>query len=521
MEIPDDIWIYIARFLAPQTLRGLYSVNRVFFELAFDERYRDISFVQIDSRSLRKVQRLMDPFVAKRVRRLRINPVWFKDAETTNLPFNDDSDVPGCFQGVQLSVPSLVRSLSTRLQITQKPLRPLHRIPRELIHQYSNEIISGFTNVISFVIVTRWVPHPKNLLPFLAGSWNTFGASLRKITLNAPLGEFQALLPPADMLVCLEELTLRFVTDMSRTDADADTNMLKNVIVPFVNQFSTRLLRLNIMSSALGDHSCVFLDMNQCPNLTSLSLDIAFYPPLLSKPEGLTKVLRDHADNLQHVRLQSHESFRLPSREGTSHDFFCRWMQEIVKDDDILANLQSLVIEPTNDLALPSSLETALPLIQRSCDSLTTLILTDRCLKFEDVTTLAKAFAHRPPMRGLKNFHVKTVSLNPQLFDMFAENLKGLDDLQISFLALLSDVKKEGIMEVDDEATDATDIKPFLKQMEGRLYPNWHLYSLWVWQLSHMTTQLAHNILSALTSSIPSLRMFHRADHANWHALFN
>jgi hypothetical protein len=59
IKVPDDVWYHIARFIRRGELRKLYSVNRTFFEIAMDERYREVTFGGLaDEKSLRRMTRV-------------------------------------------------------------------------------------------------------------------------------------------------------------------------------------------------------------------------------------------------------------------------------------------------------------------------------------------------------------------------------------------------------------------------------------------------------------------------------
>jgi hypothetical protein len=58
IQVPDDIWSYVAQFLPPKTLRNMLTVNRVFFEMAMDVRYREVHFLHVDSNSIKVLRRL-------------------------------------------------------------------------------------------------------------------------------------------------------------------------------------------------------------------------------------------------------------------------------------------------------------------------------------------------------------------------------------------------------------------------------------------------------------------------------
>ena len=44
MDIPFEIWLQIASYIPAVQIRNLYSVNRPFFRIAMDERYREVHF---------------------------------------------------------------------------------------------------------------------------------------------------------------------------------------------------------------------------------------------------------------------------------------------------------------------------------------------------------------------------------------------------------------------------------------------------------------------------------------------
>ena len=60
--------------------------------------------------------------------------------------------------------------------------------------------------------------------------------------------------------------------------------------------------------------------------------------------------------------------------------------------------------------------------------------------------------AQRSLRHGLKDLHIKLVSLSPQMFDLLAEKLPGLYYLSVRLDILLSDVKGEGITPLDGDA---------------------------------------------------------------------
>ena len=58
-DLPNEIWWQIIELLPTEEVQRLYSVNRPFFEAAFQKRYRfvDMNMLPIDKRRFRDLER--------------------------------------------------------------------------------------------------------------------------------------------------------------------------------------------------------------------------------------------------------------------------------------------------------------------------------------------------------------------------------------------------------------------------------------------------------------------------------
>jgi hypothetical protein len=56
--LPHDVWLHIAQFISPREIPGLISLNSLFFNLAMDSRYRQVSFAYLDNKMFRNLTRL-------------------------------------------------------------------------------------------------------------------------------------------------------------------------------------------------------------------------------------------------------------------------------------------------------------------------------------------------------------------------------------------------------------------------------------------------------------------------------
>jgi hypothetical protein len=57
-NLPVELWMHIAQFLSTEVVKDLYGVNRTFYHLAMDERYREVKFNCVDSDLLHNVESL-------------------------------------------------------------------------------------------------------------------------------------------------------------------------------------------------------------------------------------------------------------------------------------------------------------------------------------------------------------------------------------------------------------------------------------------------------------------------------
>lgn len=53
-ELSYDIWLNISRYIYKDQLKELYSVNRALFEIAMDERYREVSFLCLSEKDTQR-----------------------------------------------------------------------------------------------------------------------------------------------------------------------------------------------------------------------------------------------------------------------------------------------------------------------------------------------------------------------------------------------------------------------------------------------------------------------------------
>lgn len=53
IQLPHEIWEEICSFLDSNETKGLYAINSALFEIAMNERYRDISFTRHERKEVK------------------------------------------------------------------------------------------------------------------------------------------------------------------------------------------------------------------------------------------------------------------------------------------------------------------------------------------------------------------------------------------------------------------------------------------------------------------------------------
>jgi hypothetical protein len=183
-------------------------------------------------------------------------------------------------------------------------------------------------------------------------------------------------------------------------------------------------------------------------------------------------------------------------------------MSESINDNAMLANLQTLKIYPT---LLPAGLDALVVYLRRSSDTLTSLIVKDRYLLYHEVEVVVGVFVHRSPENGLKSLRLNIRTLTAELIDLLAENLPGLQVLELYIGDAITGDNASTIVSGGQalSCVFCANLKPlqetFRTEMEERSYNNWRLCDIGLWQGGSL---LSHDTMLLLSRCIPSVRSF-------------
>ncbi|KAJ7689012.1 hypothetical protein B0H17DRAFT_1067482 [Mycena rosella] len=425
--LPADIWQCVASFIPEYHLLTLISVNKAFYNIVLDARYREIHWAKLDPSMIKSLVRLRTPSIAGRVRRLHVR-AWFIE-----YLIRKESLEPPSY-GV-----STKRWVSRHLRLPSSPIRITpsasgrSSAARDILESMT-EAVRLMAHVTEYSFEWRDLSPTADTLKFLNAARTGFGVSLRKLTLHAQLGNFTNLLSTVDF-DNLEELELHFDHDLrDAKTGDQSRDLLRDAIAPFVNHFRRSIRCLLISSASTTDLSPLFYALNPFPHLRKFVARLAFDAVHLSDPRGLVRILRTNSDTISSVELG--RSFA--SSSDVAPDPRSTWLgltSALTLDLAVLVNLTTLKIPLLQDF------DATIACLRRSADTLTSLCLIDYFLAERELVELVQIFSHRPFDAGLKYLHVGVAYITPDVFDLLASRLPGLLNLNLVLLdATLSEV---------------------------------------------------------------------------------
>ncbi|KAG6916732.1 hypothetical protein DXG01_005552 [Tephrocybe rancida] len=436
-DLPHDVWCIVAQNLSPSRIHKLMPTNRAFLNIALDQKYRNIEWVQLDENIGMYLKRLQDPFVAVRVRRLHIR-AWFIQyllqreklfEGTLSNKFRKllGRKPPAVAGSEHISVLSRFGKLSS----SQKLLR------------YMGMALIQMVSVIEYRFEWGDLVINDATRDFIASTRRAFTASLFKLSLRARISQLKHFLPFADF-PHLAELELRFEYDPSDggspgDDVAADHNNEKTLVAsvaPSINALARSLRILIIASLGKGDHA-PFLDaLGPLPKLHSLTLRLSFTHLHLSDPSPITKFLNAHRSTLETIEVCPHPPERILHTIpfATSQPYYPPQNPRVVRVGSDLGRqwLQDTVwVGNATRLAIPAFDHRAtLELLRSAAGSrgLRKLRLMGRYMTLKEMEEILVALS---PCQVLSDLSIEIDELSVEVIKLLARNLPNLSSLTL------------------------------------------------------------------------------------------
>ena len=246
--------------------------------------------------------------------------------------------------------------------------------------------IRGMTNVVEFQFEWTDIPLTDDTKALLT-SITTFGANLRKLILHAHVLNFRDL-QTITTFIFVEELELHFdysaQTSSTKGNRNDEHQELLAVVLPLVVQSSRAMRSLLIFSSSSVDLSDFFAALPAMPRLQRFGAAIPFEKNIMSNSSGLLDFLRRHSSTLRHVHLSPNLPYRTDTVQLRKKEVWEPVNDTLLNDVALLCGLESLEV----------SLRKTIPLLRRSADTLTSLILKNYALSFVELTEVLIVFSH-------------------------------------------------------------------------------------------------------------------------------
>ncbi|KAH8810313.1 hypothetical protein DL96DRAFT_534550 [Flagelloscypha sp. PMI_526] len=487
---PREIWVNICRFLPPLALQHLYEVNHIFFELAMEQRYRQISLAYLTQSMLKTLLRLQDPEIAKRVKILHLHPHFVRDIlEKDALPIvpaatmrNKIYDMaknitdPGSLKFLRRKDGACrSRSLSFRTSkdLMKIVLDVLGNLPslEEYHIMWCGEGLSSINTAPVPFVLTAFTP------------------TIRKLSLDVSMDKLQSLFCSSSALDLpqLESLDLsvrvdpiweqQLSSDSERSLSVTEGDSFEPIMKLIANHRDT-LRNLSLSSREPLDWAPLFFSLPCITFLQTLSLSVPACAPHFGDPSGLSFFLNSHGPTLRSLKL------RVTQLSGGGIPV----ADEEHLDSWISAALSQVDLPLLRHLDITSSLiptNAAVRCIRRFTNSLHTLAFTGRTLPFSDIERVMFEF-DEPGLTGvpralwsLRCLRLGTVTLSPQLFDLVSSRMPYLERLELLVKEVVPSQGDCAIYYQEPaDMQDESQIAQFFDEMEKRSFPKWNIKTL-------------------------------------------
>ncbi|KAJ4471572.1 hypothetical protein J3R30DRAFT_1095505 [Lentinula aciculospora] len=494
VQLPVELWLHVAHFIPSTMLKDLISVHRAFFYAEMAKRYKEVRlkgfFQTSDNNILQLVDSLQVPFIRDCVQILRVRPCLLQEF----LPVAE-----------QRQHQDDTTSTSTSPDTTH-------------LHVKVKHIFSSFSNLVEYHLLwfERLFIGDSSIdilrAPMLASQ------HLRKLSLEASLDKLELFLSVEDVLPRLEELDV-LVRRRSDVDSGAPTVLQTSEqnlpnrfasLTSFINRHRLSLRRFSLSVIEALDCTPLFLCLHQqFPLLHEFCLSVPTEVPHIGDPSTLAHWMTWQRASLHKFTMKPY----LVTKSLLWEDSFEVWIETFLSHLS-LPDLRILKLKfyfPAKGIQ---------KLVRHFANTLDELDLGGHHMTFDQVAGVLKvlspvqgAFGVIPQVASrLSVLRLGKVTLSPELIDIFAETLPGLQEL---------DLRMEDAVPHKDEAPvyswsgsffrktrnqSPAQIEQFLNAMRSRTYPDWGLQRLSVWvSLLKLQNQYQPRYVELFERCIPSL----------------
>ncbi|KAF9467596.1 hypothetical protein BDZ94DRAFT_968545 [Collybia nuda] len=462
LDLPVELWLHILELLPKHYLRKMMGINRTLFELATNDMYQEIRFIDDGKEMVRIFDQLKYPHISRRVRHLYIRPGFFSRMDSVNLVQVKPKERPrgnGWKKLLCFSVDILTKSSRRKKYLGSRERDILAVAQDTLVH---------FQRVEELSIVLYDLLPPPTFPNFVREIWINLGPKLHRLNIDATLVKLPLIFDPnmAHHLPNLMELDIRL--SVSRFPyVPQRTSLVRQTILPFILSLKGTLESLSLSSAEISDLSPLFHGLGYFPHLRKLDLRVVMNCLTLSDPAALTSFITLHKDNLQELSMRAHHHTPLNNPSDVSYE---TWITKTLPQ----IKFPALVSLTVGLHAGYHSSRTIIPqLSSKKLPSLVFVTLKDAPLSHDDVKTVLEHAGEFLPWQTLR---LNLTQLTPLLIDTLAAGLPHLAELDMTCGQVSADL---------DPSPYFSRPHLFKQEMDSRTYPGWSLRRLRIAVISY------------------------------------
>ncbi|KAF9563572.1 hypothetical protein CPC08DRAFT_748873 [Agrocybe pediades] len=388
VDLPPEIWFNAIEFIPDYELKKLISVNSAFLEAGMNRKWQRTTIYMCSAAEMPILKRMSDPFVAERVKLLRIHLHF----NTPRNPRPNDPTFEDCMDALLEAVPLLRNAYDFKFAFQYFP--------------------SSFD-------MKQWI---QSLCHSLAPN----SGNVQALALAGSSEDLQAFTESMPPLSQLQDLKINFLnTCDDYTDVPASAHHLASPIVYFINGISLNLRSLEIWCGYDVNLSEIFKNLIGMPTLHNLDIQLSRFAPLC-EPSELFCFLERCSDSLRNLELR------------LAQDTLDHWFSDIrvdASENHFLLNLHSLSIVTS---VRTRAVDIITQFLQKTSTTLQKLDLQKTNLyefistpmfNDEELSRIVDAAAHCIQLQYLR---VRIECLNDHVLDMLASKFPALQTFSVT-----------------------------------------------------------------------------------------
>ncbi|PPQ63652.1 hypothetical protein CVT24_004426 [Panaeolus cyanescens] len=431
-DLPVELWLEILSYLPRSALRKMMGVNRLLFEMAFNEIYEEIRLIADDEEMLKTCKQLSHQNISQRVKMLLIRPAFLpaiSEVTPEAFSFRDQSHSPLQY------MKNLVRKPSRAAMPNLKESLPG---PAHLVLGAAKKGLKSCINLQEVKVVLYDHSLTPSFKDFYNSIWSSdsLGPRIQKLTIETTQVKLPAILDHitanAHILGSLCEFSLMFGPSRFKISTE-EQHTSRKAFEKFMQAFKNQLTSLSFSSTTEVDFHEMIKLLPNFPALRCISLSVVFnarnfagtFEPLhafIQNSPLLEKLEINPQPRNAAILFGPDVLYGLWLLEGTGKKFQSLRLPQLKA---LHLELSESASRSVNALYSPgkTSLLSSLSTVASRLES---LVIRGEDLCLADITSMVDGVP-----RSLQSLEFSCQQLHPSVFDLLASQLDSLRSLTI------------------------------------------------------------------------------------------